>query len=165
MPTTEVQHVIEAWVPLLKEELNSLTETHNGVTAISHNEVKLKDLQASGRIVLVVLSKVVATVQAGTGRKKPDRCCRNFLSRAKTRTSPWLSRGEVFTSSLDSLSLCMQLALASLLMWSVLAVDGTTALLTAPIESGRRDRVVVIKLAKLLLFAGLYSFLGPVFPR
>ena len=154
VPITEVQNDIEAWVPPLKEELDSLTETHNAVTKITHNE--LKDLQASGRNVLVVPSKVVATIKAGTGRKKARIvACGNFLSREKTRTSPTLSRGDVFTSSLDSLSLRLQLALASLFMWSVLAVDVKTAFLTAPIGGGRGDRVVVIKPAKLLLFAGL----------
>ena len=154
VPITEVQNDIEAWVPPLKEELDSLTETHNAVTKITHNE--LKDLQASGRTVLVVPSKVVATIKAGTGRKKARIvACGNFLSREKTRTSPTLSRGDVFTSSLDSLSLRLQLALASLFMWSVLAVDVKTAFLTAPIGGGRGDRVVVIKPAKLLLFAGL----------
>ncbi|CAE7218324.1 RE2 [Symbiodinium natans] len=152
----EVLRDLESWKPSMKDELGSLLEAHNAISPITYDEVK--KLEESGVNVLWVPSKIVATIKAGTGRKKIRLvACGNFLSREKTRKSPTLSRTDVFTSSLDSLSLRLQLAMASSRKWVLTSVDVKTAFLTAPIGGGRQLRTIVVKPARVLVEAGLVA--------
>ena len=150
----EVHRDLGNWVAPMKEEVNSLEDTHNALSNITHEQIK--KLEQEGKTVLWVPSKIVPTIKAGTGRKKVRIvACGNFLSKEKSRGSPTLSRSDVFTSSLDSLSLRLQLALASLKGWTLIAIDVKTAFLTAPIGGGREDKVVIVKPAKILITAGI----------
>ena len=150
----EVHRDLGNWVAPMKEEVNSLEDTHNALSNITHEQIK--KLEQEGKTVLWVPSKIVPTIKAGTGRKKVRIvACGNFLSKEKSRGSPTLSRSDVFTSSLDSLSLRLQLALASLKGWTLIAIDVKTAFLTAPIGGGREDKVVTVKPAKILITAGI----------
>ena len=131
----EVYRDLSSWVDPMKEEVDSLETTHNALSTITREQIQ--QLEKEGKTVLWVPSKIVPTIKAGTGRKKARIvACGNFLSKEKSRGSPTLSRSDVFTSSLDSLSLRLQLALASLKKWTLIAIDVKTAFLTAPIGGG-----------------------------
>ena len=94
---SEVMRDLVSWHPALLEEFNSILTTHKAIRPVSKEE--LKRLEREGREVLYVPGKLVATVKAGTGKRKARIvACGNFLSREKAQGSPTLSRGDIFCS-------------------------------------------------------------------
>ena len=100
-------------------------------------------MERDGREVLYVPGKLVATVKAGTGKRKARTvACGNFLNREKTQGSPTLSKSDIFAAGLDSLALRAQVAAAAWWQWQGATVDIKTAFLTAPLQAKRSRRVV-----------------------
>ena len=153
---SEVMRDLSSWHPALLEEFNSILTTHKAIRPVSKEE--LKRLEREGREVLYVPGKLVATVKAGTGKRKARIvACGNFLSREKAQGSPTLSRGDIFAAGLDSLALRTQIAAAAWRSWPGSTVDIKTAFLTAPLQSKRSQRVVVLRPPKILVKAGIVS--------
>ena len=154
VPLSEVVRDLRAWHPALLEEFNSVLTTHRAIRPVSKEE--LKSLERSGREVLYVPGKLVATVKAGTGKRKARIvACGNFLNRERAQGSPTLSKGDIFAAGLDSLALRAQLAVASWRRWPGATVDIKTAFLTAPLQAKRSRRVVVLRPPRILVTAGI----------
>ena len=154
VPLSEVVRDLSGWHHALLDEFNSILTTHKAIRPVSREE--LRAFEKQGRQVLYVPGKLVATVKAGTGKRKARvLACGNFLSREKPQGSPTLSRGDIFAAGLDSLALRAQAAAASWRGWSGGTVDIRTAFLTAPLQSKRSQRVVVLRPPKVLITAGI----------
>ena len=153
MPLSEVLRDLNRWHHPLLEEFNSILTTHKAIRSTAKEELAL---EKQGRQILYVPSKLVATVKAGTGKRKARVVvCGNFLSREKAHGSPTLVRRDIFAAGLDSLALGAQLAAASWKVWKGGTVDIRTASLTAPLQAKRSQRVVVQRPPKVLVSAGI----------
>ena len=154
VPLAEVLRDLSSWHSALLEEFNSILTTHRAIRPISKEELRV--FEHEGRRVLYVPGKLVATVKAGTGKRKARIvACGNFLGREKSQGSPTLSRGDIFAAGLDSLALRAQVAAAAWREWKGGTVDIRTAFLTAPLQAKRSQRVVVLRPPKILVTAGI----------
>ena len=154
VPLSEVLRDLNGWYHPLLEEFNSILTTHKAIRPTTKEE--LRALEKEGRQILYVPGKLVATVKAGTGKRKARVvACGDFLSREKAHGSPTLARGDIFAAGLDSLALRAQLAAASWRAWKGGTVDIRTAFLTAPLQAKRSQRVVVLRPPKVLVSAGI----------
>ena len=154
VPLSEVYANIESWRPSLLDEFNSIVTTHKAMRHISRPEIK--ELEKSGKQILYVPGKLVATVKAGTAAKKARIvACGNFLGKERPPGSPTLSKSDIFAGALDSLGLRAQLAASAVSAWEGAVLDVKTAFLTAPLQTKRSHRIVVLRPPKVLVAAGI----------
>ena len=154
VPLSEVYADIESWRPSLLDEFNSIVTTHRAMRPIGRPE--LRDLEKEGKQVQYVPGKLVATVKAGTAAKKARTvACGNFLNKERPPGSPTLSKSDIFAGALDSLGLRAQLAASAVSSWKGAVLDVKTAFLTAPLQTKRNHRIVVLRPPKVLVAAGI----------
>ena len=154
VPLSEVYADIESWKAPLLDEFNSIVTTHRAMRHISRSEIR--DLEKSGKQIQYVPGKLVATVKAGTAAKKARIvACGNFLGKERPSGSPTLSKSDIFAGALDSLGLRAQLAASAVSAWKGAVLDVKTAFLTAPLQTKRSHRIVILRPPKVLVSAGI----------
>ena len=160
VPLAQVRKDLDAWIPSLKKEMDSLLVTTKAVRS-----VKVSDLEKEPGYdeMLVVPSKLVPTVKAPDGRKKSRIVlCGNLLEDTSKRTSPdpqdpqadksSAKSFELYASGIDGASLRCALRKAAFENWEIGVTDVSTAFLLAPRKS---SRLMVTKPPSVLLDAGL----------
>lgn len=155
----EVRRNVEAWIPSIKAELESLFTTKEALVTIQESEVKALIDQELAEI---IPSKLVFTLKPDQndpmGRKKARLvACGNFVEATE-------SASELFAGGATAVALRAALSVSSQFGWFGLVLDIKTAFLNAPMQGvamieasdeRKPQKRTILKPPPLLIAAGL----------